>query len=64
MDLNTNTQVTVGTYFRQWWQALPAARKKRIWTVWAVFATFWLAGAIHAPTVVAGLARVEGQFVC
>lgn len=62
MDLNNTTQVTIGTYFKQWWQNLPSARKKRIWTVLAVFATFWLAGAIHAPTAVAGLARVEGPF--
>lgn len=62
MDLNNTTQVTVGTYFKQWWQTLPSARKKRIWTVLAVFVTFWLAGAVHAPTVVAGLARVEGPF--
>ena len=62
MDLNNTTQVTVGTYFKQWWQALPSARKRRIWTVLAVFVTFWLAGAIHAPTAVAGLARVEGPF--
>lgn len=62
MDLNNTTQVTVGTYFKQWWQAQPSARKKRIWTVLAVFVTFWLAGAIHAPTAVAGLARVEGPF--
>lgn len=62
MDLNNTAQVTVGTYFKQWWQTLPAARKKRIWTILAVFVTFWLAGAVHAPTVVAGLARVEGPF--
>lgn len=62
MDLNSTTQVTVGTYFKQWWQTLPAARKKRIGSVLAVFAAFWLAGAIHAPTAVAGLARVEGPF--
>ena len=62
MDLNNTTQVTIGTYFKQWWQNLPSAGKKRIWTVLAVFVTFWLAGAIHAPTAVAGLARVEGPF--
>lgn len=62
MDINSTTQITIGTYFKQWWQALPSARKKRIWIVLAVFVTVWLAGAIHAPTVVAGLARVEGPF--
>ncbi len=62
MDLNNTTQVTVGTYFKQWWQNLPAPRRKRIWTVLAVLTAFWLAGAIHAPTAVAGLARVEGLF--
>lgn len=60
MDLNSTTQVTIGTYFKQWWQLLPAARKKRIGSVLAVFAAFWLAGAIHAPTAVAGIARLEG----
>lgn len=62
MDLNSTTQVTVGTYFKQWWQTLPSVRKKRIGSVLAAFAAFWLAGAIHAPTAVAGLARVEGPF--
>lgn len=60
MDLNSTTQVTIGTYFKQWWQLLPAARKKRIGSVLAVFAAFWLAGAIYAPTAVAGIARLEG----
>lgn len=62
MDLNNTTQVTVGTYFKQWWQNLPAPRRKRIWAVLAVLTAFWSAGAIHAPTAVAGLARVEGPF--
>ncbi|HFQ92491.1 MAG TPA: type IV secretory system conjugative DNA transfer family protein, partial [Anaerolineae bacterium] len=62
MDLNNASQVTVGTYFKQWWQNLPPARRKRIWLVLGVFIAFWLAGAIHAPTAVAGLTRVEGPF--
>lgn len=62
MDLNNTPQVTVGTYFKQWWQNLPVSRRKRIWAVLAVLTAFWLAGAIHAPTAVAGLARVEGPF--
>lgn len=60
MDLNSTTEVTVGTYFAQWWHSLPSARKKRIGSVLAALATFWLAGAVHAPTTVAGIARLEG----
>lgn len=62
MDLNNTTQVTIGTYVKQWWQNLSSTRRKRIRTVAAVFSLFWLAGAIHAPTTAAGLARVEGPF--
>ena len=62
MDLNSTAQVTIGTYFKQWWQAMPSAGKKRWWIVLGTFAVVWVAGAIHAPTAVAGLARVEGLF--
>ena len=62
MDINSTVQVTIGTYFRQWWQNLPAARKRRIWIVLGSFSAFWLAGAFYAPAVVAGIARVEGLF--
>ena len=55
MDVNNTSQVTIGTYFKQWWQNLPPARKKRWWIVLGVFSAIWLAGAIHAPTAVAGL---------
>ncbi|GJM42744.1 MAG: hypothetical protein DHS20C20_30260 [Ardenticatenaceae bacterium] len=60
MDLNSTTQVTNGTYFKEWWQTLPLARKKRIWIGIGIFSAIWLAGAIHAPTAVAGIARQEG----
>lgn len=59
MDLKSTTQVTIGTYFKEWWQNLPFARRKRIWIVLSVFVIFWLAGAVHAPTAVAGLARLR-----
>lgn len=62
MDVNNMGQVTIGTYFKQWWQNLPPTPKKRWWTVLGIFTAIWLAGAIHAPSAVAGLARVEGPF--
>lgn len=62
MDVNNMGQVTIGTYFKQWWQNLPRASKKRWWTVLGIFTAIWLAGAIHAPSAVTGLARVEGPF--
>lgn len=62
MDVNNMGQVTIGTYFKQWWQNLPPTPKKRWWTVLGIFSAIWLAGAIHAPSAVAGLARVEGPF--
>lgn len=62
MDVNNMGQVTIGTYFKQWWQNLPRTPKKRWWTVLGIFTAIWLAGAIYAPSAVAGLARVEGPF--
>ncbi len=62
MDLNNTSPVTIGTYFKQWQQNLPPARKKRQRIILGVFSAIWLAGAIHAPSTVAGLARVEGLF--
>ena len=60
MDVNSMGQVTVGTYFMQWWREMPAAPKRR-WRIFlASFSLFWLAGAIHAPTAVAGIARLTG----
>lgn len=62
MDVNNMGQVTIGTYFKQWWQNLPPTSKKHWRAVLGIFAAIWLAGAIHAPSAVAGLARVEGPF--
>ncbi|MCL4267271.1 MAG: type IV secretory system conjugative DNA transfer family protein [Anaerolineae bacterium] len=62
MDVNSMGQTTVGTYFKQWWQNLPPTPKKRWRTTLGIFTAIWLAGAIHAPTAVTGLARVEGPF--
>lgn len=62
MDINNMSQVTLRTYFNEWWQALPADRKRRWRIVLASFSTIWLAGALHAPTTVAGLATGSGFF--
>ncbi|MFQ5575474.1 MAG: hypothetical protein ACE5G8_00650 [Anaerolineae bacterium] len=62
MDLNNMGQVTVGVYFKQWWQTLPPSPKKRWRLFLGSFSAVWLAGAVHAPTAVGGLARVEGPF--
>ncbi|MCB9009423.1 MAG: type IV secretory system conjugative DNA transfer family protein [Ardenticatenaceae bacterium] len=53
-------EIKNGTYFKQWWQEMPAAQKKR-WRVFLLgFSLFWLAGAAYAPTAVAGIARLTG----
>ncbi|MCB8985804.1 MAG: type IV secretory system conjugative DNA transfer family protein [Ardenticatenaceae bacterium] len=53
-------EIKNGTYFKQWWQEMPAAPKKR-WRVFLLgFSLFWLAGAAYAPTAVAGIARLTG----
>jgi len=62
MDINSTSDITIGSYVKEWWQQLPAEKKRRYWIAAAVFSTVWLAGAIHAPSAVAGLARVEGPF--
>src|SRR5690606_15843781 len=60
MDMNNLSEITIGTYVRQWWRNLPAARRRRWGIVLASFMAFWLAGALHAPNAVAGLARLSG----
>jgi len=53
-------EIKNGTYFKQWWQEMPAAPKKR-WRVFLLgFSLFWLAGAAYAPTAVAGITRLTG----
>ena len=60
MNVDDMNQVAVGDYFKQWWQELPRTAKKRWWTALGIFAAVWLAGAIHAPSTVAGLAGDKG----
>lgn len=60
MELNNMNEVTIGTYVKAWWQNLPWARKKRGWLFLAFFVAGWLAGAVYAPTAVAGIAGAEG----
>ena len=53
-------EIKNGTYFKQWWQEMPAAPKKR-WRIFLLgFSLFWLAGAAYAPTAVAGITRLTG----
>lgn len=59
MNLQTG-EIRNGTYFKQWWQEMPPATKKR-WRVFLlVFMLFWLGGALYTPAVVAGIARLTG----
>lgn len=51
---------TVGFYAKANWQKLPAARKRQAGGALALLAFLWLAGAIHAPSTVDGIARLEG----
>jgi hypothetical protein len=53
-------EVKNGTYFLQWWREMPPAAKRRWHIFLAVFSLFWLAGAVYAPTAVAGIARLSG----
>jgi hypothetical protein len=53
-------EVTNGTYFKQWWQEMPPAPKKRWHIFLAGFGLFWLAGAVYAPTAVVGISRLTG----
>jgi type IV secretory pathway TraG/TraD family ATPase VirD4 len=60
MDINNAGEITVGTYFMQWWREMPAAPKKRWYVILAASSLFWMAGAAHAPTAVDGIARLTG----
>lgn len=60
MELNNLNEVTIGTYVKEWWRNLPGVRKKRGWLFLGIFVAVWLAGAVYAPTAVAGIARGEG----
>lgn len=51
---------TVGFYLKMWWQERPAARKQWARGALALLAVVWLAGAVHAPTTVDGIARLDG----
>ena len=53
-------EVKNGTYFLQWWREMPPAPKRRWHIFLTVFSLFWLAGAVYAPTAVAGIARLSG----
>ena len=53
-------EIKNGTYFKQWWQEMPAAPKKRWLAFLLGFSLFWLAGVAYAPTAVAGIARLTG----
>jgi len=53
-------EIKNGTYFKQWWQEMAPRAKKRWRIALGLFALFWLAGAVYAPTAVAGIARLEG----
>lgn len=59
MDINGQTQVTIGTYVKAWWRKLPKTRKQRLLIIAGIFSLFWLAGTILALTAVAGIARID-----
>ena len=51
---------TVGFHVREWWDRLPASSRRRAAVALAVLAVIWAAGALHAPSTVDGIARLEG----
>lgn len=60
MTMNPLEQKTNGAYLNQWWQRLPARRRKQWRAALGVAVALWLAGAVHGPSAVAGLARLHG----
>ncbi|MBK8900275.1 MAG: type IV secretory system conjugative DNA transfer family protein [Anaerolineaceae bacterium] len=52
-------EIKNGTYFKQWREEMPPTAKKRWRRFWAGFTLLWLIGALYAPTVVAGIARLK-----
>lgn len=57
---DSNPQETVGFYVQAWWHKLPPARRRQANIALVFAAVFWLAGALHAPSTVNGIARLEG----
>ncbi len=62
MDVKTPSEETLWTYFNLWWQELSPAARRRWWAALGLFAAIWLPGALVAPSLVPGLAQVEGWF--
>ena len=51
---------TIGTSLNEWWNALSADSRRRVYIGLGLITLFWLAGTLHAPTTVDGIARLNG----
>lgn len=51
---------TLGIIAKQWWEGQPATVRRASGLGAGAMAMLWLAGALHAPSAVFGVARLEG----
>ena len=56
----TDQEITVGTYFMEWWRSLPNASRRRWWLGLGLAVVMWLVGAALAPSTAAGIGALNG----
>jgi hypothetical protein len=59
MDAN-NSEITVGTYFMEWWRSLPDASRHKWLLGLGLAVAIWLVGAALAPGTAAGIGALSG----
>jgi hypothetical protein len=55
-----NSEITVGTYFMEWWRSLPDDSRRRWWLGLGLAVVIWLVGAALAPSTAAGIGALSG----
>ena len=55
-----NSDITVGTYFMEWWRSLPDDSRRRWWLGLGLAVVIWLVGAALAPSTAAGIGALNG----
>jgi hypothetical protein len=59
MEAN-NSEITIGTYFMEWWRSLPGTSRRKWWLGLGLAVAIWLVGAALAPSTAAGIGALSG----